>query len=124
MCVSHNELPVNMLNSFLLAILSARYTHGKVYFIYYRFISTDEDDLNDIVTELESITDVEGLGLSLGLRMSALESIMIDYQPLEKAEDKSHLPLAEKKRHCAARNKTSSQHGLDSLNQWLVSTPY
>ena len=51
-------------------------------------VFTDEDDLKEIVTELEDITDVEGLGLNLGIRMSALERITIDYQLLEKRKTK------------------------------------
>ena len=41
--------------------------------------STDEDDLEDVITELNDITDFEGLGLALGIRMSALEKIALDY---------------------------------------------
>ena len=40
--------------------------------------------MDEIVTELKEINDVEELGLKLGLRMSTLESITIDYQPLKK----------------------------------------
>ena len=50
----------------------------------YKLIPADEDDLDEIVTELKDINDVEELGLKLGVRMSALESIKIDYQPLKK----------------------------------------
>ena len=57
-------------------------------FISYKLISTDEDELKEVVTELEDIRDVEGLGLNLGLRMSALESIMTDYHSLEKQKTK------------------------------------
>ena len=53
-----------------------------------KFFSTDEDDLKEIVTELEDINDVEGLGLNLGLRMSTLERIMTDYRLLERQKTK------------------------------------
>ena len=41
-----------------------------------------------IATELKDITDVEALGLELGIRMSALERIMIDYPLLERQKKK------------------------------------
>ena len=49
-----------------------------------QFVSTDEDDLETVVTELNDITDVEGLGLALGIRMSALKKIVLDYSKLDK----------------------------------------
>ena len=44
--------------------------------------------MQTIVTELKDISDVQGLGLNLGIRMSALERIMTDYQPLDKQKTK------------------------------------
>ena len=44
----------------------------------------DEDNLETVVSELHDVTDVEGLGLALGLRMSALKKITLDYPKLEK----------------------------------------
>ena len=41
-----------------------------------------------IVTELDDIADVERLGLNLGIRMSALERIIIDYPQLERQKTK------------------------------------
>ena len=52
------------------------------------FVSTDEDDLETAVTELDNITDVEGLGLALGIRMSALEKIMLNCSNLDKQKTK------------------------------------
>ena len=47
------------------------------------FISTDEDDLETVVSVLNDIADVECLGLNLGIRMSALDKIKVDYPHLE-----------------------------------------
>ena len=47
------------------------------------FIFTVEDDLDTVVDELHDIADVERLGLSLGIRMSALKKIKIEYPDLE-----------------------------------------
>ena len=49
-----------------------------------KFICTDKDDLEAIVTELDDIIDVERLGLHLGIRMSTLERIQADYSSLER----------------------------------------
>ena len=48
----------------------------------------DEDDLETVVTELDSIVDVRGVGLRLGLRMSALQKIREDERTLEKEKMK------------------------------------
>ena len=56
--------------------------HNKLY-ILCELIFTDEDDLETVVNELSDIADVERLGLNLGLRMSALKKIRIDYPQLE-----------------------------------------
>ena len=47
------------------------------------FFSTDEDDLDTIVTELKDITDALELGLALGIRKSALDKIKQDNAKLE-----------------------------------------
>ena len=36
-----------------------------------------------VVTELDDIADIEHLGLKLGIRMSALKKIQVDYPQLE-----------------------------------------
>ena len=46
-------------------------------------VFTDEDDLETVVTELNDVADVECLGLSFGIRMSALDKIKLDYPQLE-----------------------------------------
>lgn len=48
----------------------------------------DEDDLGTVVTKLNQITDIEGLGLALGIRMSTLEKIILDYPLQEKQKTK------------------------------------
>ena len=52
------------------------------------FFTTDEDDLETVVNELNDIADVEGLGLALGIRMSALEKIALDNTKLDKQKTK------------------------------------
>ena len=47
------------------------------------FIYTGEDDLEPIVTEIGDITDVQCLGLKLGIRMSALLRIKAEDSQLE-----------------------------------------
>ena len=49
---------------------------------------TDEDDLEDVITELNDITDFESLGLALGIRMSALKKIALDYSKVDKQKTK------------------------------------
>ena len=53
-----------------------------------QFVCIDEDDLETVVTELHDITDIEALGLALGIRMSALEKIAVDYPKLDKQKTK------------------------------------
>ena len=47
------------------------------------FTSTDEHDLDTIVGVLDDIAAVERLGLNLGIRLSALDKIKINYPLLE-----------------------------------------
>ena len=51
-------------------------------------VLVDEDDLQRIVGELGRVVDVCGLGLCLGLRLSALEKIKVDEHSLEKQKIK------------------------------------
>ena len=44
----------------------------------------DEDDLETLTMELSAINDIEHLGLALGIRMSALDKIRLDYSQVEK----------------------------------------
>ena len=44
--------------------------------------------MENIITELSDISDVETLGLKLGIRMSALEKIMFEYPQLERQKTK------------------------------------
>ena len=53
-----------------------------------KFVYADEDDLETLVIELNDVTEVEGLGLALGIRMSALEKIALDYSKLDKQKTK------------------------------------
>ena len=49
----------------------------------YKFASTDEDDLDIVVAAVRDIADAEILGLNLGIRLSALDKIKVDYPQLE-----------------------------------------
>ena len=61
---------------------------AQEHLMFAQFVSTDEDDLENIVTKLDGITDVEGLGLGLGIRMSALEKIKADSSCLDEQKRK------------------------------------
>ena len=56
--------------------------------VQFVFILVDEDDLETVNTELSDVTDVEELGLALGIRMSALEKIVLDYPRVDKQKRK------------------------------------
>ena len=46
-------------------------------------ISSDEDDLDIVVAAVHDVADAELLGLSLGIRLSALDKIKVDYPQVE-----------------------------------------
>ena len=50
----------------------------------YKSIPTDEDDLDTVIAAVYGIADAECLGLNLGIRLSALDKIKVDYPQLEK----------------------------------------
>ena len=43
----------------------------------------DEDDLETVVAAVDGVTDAERLGLSLGIRLTALDKIKADYPQVE-----------------------------------------
>ena len=79
----------------------------------YDFVSIDEDDLERIATELRDITDVVGLGLKLGIRMSALKKITADYPQLER--QKTEVVYYWLKRREIVRDKQNEHPTWDGL---------
>ena len=61
-----------------------KYVHNSIFIaIVYATFSTDEDDLDTIVSELHDVTDILKLGLALGIRKSTLDKIVRNYTSLE-----------------------------------------
>ena len=44
--------------------------------------------METVITELNDVTDIESLGLALGIRMSALEKIALNYSKPDKQKTK------------------------------------
>ena len=79
--ISKKESTINYVSLTYMTVQQAEYIYICT---FSEFFSTDEDDLDTIVTELKDITDVLELGLALGIRKSALDKIMQDSTKLEK----------------------------------------
>ena len=50
----------------------------------FNVVCLDEHDLQKVLTEIESVTEVESLGLNLGLLISMIDEIQQDYATVKK----------------------------------------
>ena len=71
---------------------------------------------------LDDITDVENLGLNLGIRMSALKRITISY-PLMEKQKKKVIYYWLQRRDIVRHKQNEHPHGVDLLMLCICSIP-
>ena len=63
------------------------------------FPATGEDDLQRVMNELDEITQVMLMGVALGLCMSSIEEIRMDYHSLEEQKTMAVYHMAQKEQY-------------------------